>query len=131
MVRDIVARADGRRMTVELSGVVRAELLVGPLRTRDGRELRRILDLAHRRRGVEAAAISEEVLTTSSEIRAVTKLKMMDAIIVASAAVHGCQAIVGNDEGFAVINRFDVVPALAARRTPLPMPKYLHLDDFV
>ncbi len=131
MAREIMMRANRGTLMIEVPGIVRSELLIRPLRAGNGRELRRVLNLAYRRRGVETVGISDAMVAAAAEIRAVTNLKLMDALVVASAAVNGCDAIVGNDEGFSTINRFVVVPALAARRAPMKMPSYLHLDNYV
>lgn len=119
------------RHTIELPGIVRAELLVQPLRDRDARELRRVLALMHRRTGIETTDISTQVLTTAARVRAATNLKVADALVVASAALNRCEAVIGNDRKFAAINDMPVLPRFAAAPSLVRMPRYFHLDDYV
>jgi hypothetical protein len=67
----------------------------------------------------------------AAEIRAHTRLKTPDAIVVASAVASGCQAIVGNDKRFRDLEGLRGTRFLAAGSRPIEMPDYLHLEDFV
>lgn len=90
-----------------------------------------MIDLTDRRSGVETTGVSEQVLFTAARVRAATNLKIVDALVVASAALNRCEAVVGNDRKFAAINSFDVLPSFGARRSVVRMPRYFHLDDYV
>jgi predicted nucleic acid-binding protein len=130
-VRRLFERADARRLTISLSRLVQMELLIHPLRHRDLREREVIIDLTERAAGVETTELSRTVLFLAAEIRAHTRLKTPDAIVVASAAARGCEAIVGNDKRFRDIEALHGTRFLAAGSRPIAMPQYVHLEDFV
>jgi hypothetical protein len=81
--------------------------------------------------GVEPIEMSEDVLRTAAEIRALTRLKTPDALVVGSAVVSGSEVIVGNDRRFDVLNAVPDVKLFVIGNRPRSMPRYLHLDDFV
>jgi predicted nucleic acid-binding protein len=101
------------------------------MRSRDLREREMIVDLTERATGVETTELTRTVMFLAAEIRAHTRLKTPDAIVVASAAANGCEAIVGNDKRFRDLEGLRSARFLAAGSRPIAMPDYLHLDDFV
>ncbi len=74
--------------------------------------------------------ITEMVLMTAAHVRAATRLKAPDALVVASATLSGCGAIVGNDIDFKVINDFPPLGPVGVGGRTLPMPQYIHFDDY-
>jgi len=130
-VRKLLEMAAENTLQVELPGIVHLELLVRPYRSGDMREMAMIRGLTHEQPGVITADISEQVLLAAAGIRAITNLKTPDALVAASATVGGSDAIVGNDRRFDVLNALTGVELLSAGRTRLPLPKYIHLDDYV
>lgn len=130
-VRRLFERADAGDLAISLSRLVQMELLVHPLRHRDLRERELIIDLTERARGVEPTDLTRTVLFLAAEIRAHTRLKTPDAIVVASAAASGCEAIVGNDKRFRDVEALHGTRFLSAGSRPVAMPQYVHLEDFV
>lgn len=130
-IRGLFERAGARRLAISLSRLVQMELLVHPMRSRDLREREMIVDLTERAAGVETTELTRTVMFLAAEIRAHTRLKTPDAIVVASAVASGCQAIVGNDKRFRDLEGLRGTRFLAAGSRPIEMPDYLHLEDFV
>jgi predicted nucleic acid-binding protein len=129
-IRHLFERADARRLAISLSRLVQMELLIHPLQHRDLREREVIIDLTERALGVETTDLTRTVLFLAAEIRAHTRLKTPDAIVVASAAVSGCEAIVGNDKRFRDVEALRGTRFLAAGSRAIAMPDYVHLDDY-
>lgn len=129
MVRAILDRAQNGKIEAQIGGIVLMELLVAPYRSRRKEEVDRIRIFVGGGAGVSVRSVSETVLFAAAEIRAITRLKAPDALVAASAAVYGCDVIVGNDGDFARLNSMPGVRLQSAEHAILP--KYLHLADFV
>jgi predicted nucleic acid-binding protein len=129
-VRHLFERADAHRLAISLSRLVQMELLIHPFQHRDRREREVIIDLTERAIGVQTTDLTRTVMFVAAEIRAHTRLKTPDAIVVASAAVSGCEAIVGNDRRFRDIDALRSTRFLAAGSRSIVMPDYVHLDDY-
>ena len=131
LMASLVGQAARGVFEIQLSALTKLELLIPPLRERDVFERRRVLALTERTPGVHLLPVSDDVILAAAEARALTNMKTPDAIIAASAIVHGCSLIVGNDR---VFGRLAEVPAddwtMFDART-FPVPGYVHLDDFV
>jgi predicted nucleic acid-binding protein len=99
----------------DVSVVTEAEMLVRPLRGGDVTELDRI-DAFFSYRSVHLWDVNRDIARASASVRAKTRLKLPDALIVATAIVSGSAALVGNDE-------------MCARRvTEIP---YIYLEEAV
>ena len=129
-IRGLFERADARQLTISLSRLVQMELLVHPMRSRDLREREVVVDLTERARGIETTDLTRSVLFLAAEIRAHTRLKTPDAIVVASAAVDGCEAIVGNDKRFRDMDGLRGTRLMAMGSRAMPLPQYIHLGDY-
>ncbi len=129
-IRQLFERADARRLAISLSRIVQLELLIRPLQNQDLREREIIVDLTERAAGVETTDLTRGVAFLAAEIRARTGLKVPDAIVVASSAMSGCEAIVGNDKKFRSIDALRGVRLMGASSRPVAIPQYVHLDDF-
>jgi predicted nucleic acid-binding protein len=98
-----------------LSVIVYAEMRVKPLRERDERVLEMIEALVDTE-SIRLIPVSLEVSRRASEIRASLDLELPDAIIVATAIISGCDALIGNDK------------RCASRVTEI---RYIYLDEAV
>lgn len=98
-----------------LSVIVYAEMRVKPLRERDERVLEMIEALVDTE-STRLIPVSLEVSARASEVRAELDLELPDAIIVATAIVSGCDALIGNDK------------RCAARVSEIP---YIYLEEAV
>lgn len=106
-------KAGERRGVVSV--VTETELLVGPIRAGDPISLNKVsTTLSHR--NVRIVVVDREVAREAARIRAAHDLKLPDAIIVATAVVSGCDALVGNDR------------TCARRVTEIP---YVYLEEAV
>jgi predicted nucleic acid-binding protein len=130
-MRALIEMAAGGELTVELPGIVYLELLVRPYRSGDMTEMALVRGLTHEQPGVQTVSITEQVLLAAASIRAMTGLKTPDALVAGSATNGRSEAIIGNDRRFDVLNELDGVELLTAGRKRLPVPAYIHIDDFV
>ena len=97
-----------------VSTMVEMELQVLPMRDNDKRRLMTIAKFFRLQPNLFLAPLDSTVAGAAARVRASTGMKAPDAIIEATAVVTRCDAIIGNDRGF-------------AKRSELP---YLLLDDF-
>ena len=97
------------------SVVTEAEVRVRPLRDGKSEELARIATLFSGRH-VNVVHADREIARAAAALRADMNLELPDAIIVATAIVSGCDALVGNDK------------TCARRITEIP---YVYLDEVV
>lgn len=130
-IRGLFERAGARRLAISLSRLVQMELLVHPMRSRSLREREMIVDLTERATGVETTELTRTVIFLAAEIRAHTRLKTPDAIVVASAAANGCEAIVGNDKRFRDLDALRGTRFRAVNSRVVTLPEYVHLDDYI
>lgn len=130
LARDLFLEAARGRLAVEVAGITLMELLVRPARSGDRREMEIVMTLTKRQAGVVTMPISEMVLMTAAHVRASTRLKAPDALVVASAALSGCDAIIGNDKDFRVINDIAGLGPIGVGGRTLRMPQYIHFDDY-
>jgi predicted nucleic acid-binding protein len=89
-------RVQAGSLSVIASSITEAELLVRP--ERDGNEAakERIEDLLSEN-GIYVVGVDRKIARRAAVIRAQARLKLPDAIIVATALETDCEAIVGND----------------------------------
>ena len=74
--------------------------------------------------------LSREVVHASAQIRAMTRLKLPDAIVVGSAAVDGADLVICNDAKFDRLNAGGRMEVLNGARR-VPVPAFLRLDEYV
>ena len=117
-------------LEIEIPGIVELELLVLPYRSRDPGQVTLIRRLTREHPGITTSPISELVLHLAAELRALTPLRAPDALIAASAAIHGSEVLITNDADFAVLNRLANVQLMARGRRPFSLPTVLFMDDF-
>lgn len=98
-----------------VSVVTEVELLVRPLRSDDQNEIERVGALLAGP-GMSVIEVDREIARLSAQIRAVDRLDLPDAVIVATAISADCDVIVGNDA------------RCAQRVRDIP---YVFLDDLV
>ena len=101
--------------TAVVSVMCEAEMRVQPLRMGNrGMSGKQELTLAHP--SVLVVPVDRDIARKGAEIRAELDLKLPDALIVATAVIHNCDALIGNDK------------ACAQRVTEIP---YIYLDEAV
>jgi len=127
LVWELLERAFGGSVRIHVPGIVQLELLVGPYRSGSREDLADVIALTEERPGVRTAPISKNVLIGAARVRAMTNLKIPDALVVASASAGRCEGIVGNDSRFAVLNE---LRTLKFGADEFQLPRYVHLDDY-
>ncbi len=123
---EVVMRTESRN-DLCIPDIVRLELLIGPNRTGDFDEMADVRALLARGSRIE---IDDDVIEIAARLRAMTRLRTPDALVAACAAVGECGAIVGNDATFKDLRPIQGMMLFGAGRT-VPVPRYIHLDDYV
>ena len=129
-VSEIVSKAVSGPVQIELSGIVLMELLIHPYKSGDLHELSRVRQFTERQRGITTVEVSRSVAFASAAIRAMTGLKLPDAIVAGSAALSGCDVILGNDRKFQKLRGHQSLTVLSLG-AKLRMPRYIHIDDYL
>ena len=114
LVAAVLGRVEGGHALGIVSTVVEMELLVRPLRQQDFAFVVGLDLFLRNERNWVLRDVDRAVARSAAAIRANTGMKTPDALIAATAALEGCDAIIGNDRGF-------------ARHSEVP---YLILDDY-
>lgn len=127
----IIDRVLARKCQVELPGIVHMELLVGPMKSNHREQLIAIRTVTERMPGVVRSEVTQEVLYAAASVRASTGFKAPDALVIASAAIHGSGAIVGSDARFRMLERPENFSVMMATGRPLRLPRYINLDDYL
>lgn len=128
--RRLFAKAGDGALLVELSAIVRLELLVKPYKERNAAEMRRVVRLMEETRGISVAPVTDAVITLAAQVRAASSFKTPDAIIIASAVLNRCDAVIGNDRRFAGLEELRGVPIIGRGGVRMSVPSYIHLDDY-
>lgn len=131
LVEPLIDRAATGSLLVELCAIVKMELLILPYRSRNVRDIYLVKQFVHDSRGVSVTPLSEGVMELATEVRATTGLKVPDALIVGSALLGGCDAIVGNDRRFGHLNDREDQRLMSIGGGQRAIPSYLHLDDYL
>jgi predicted nucleic acid-binding protein len=83
-----------------LSVITEAELLVRPNRLGDREAIEKIADFLSED-GIHVVEVTRRIGRSAAAIRTTNKLGLPDALIIATADVVGCDAIVGHDKDWA------------------------------
>jgi predicted nucleic acid-binding protein len=92
----IFRRVQQGDLTLIVSVITEAELLVRPERDADQEAIERVGDLLSED-GIYVAAMDRRIARRAASLRAQRNLGLADAIIVATAIETKCEAVVGND----------------------------------
>lgn len=101
LVEEALWRVNRGLAVAVMSTLVELELLVRPLREGDTRFIDRLHLFLRSIRNLQVRPVDRIVARTAARIRATTGMKAPDAIVAATASVEQCDAIIGNDRGFA------------------------------
>lgn len=129
LLRGVIERAIAGSLRVELSAIVQLELLVQPYRSGDQRVFRDVLNFTEEHEGVSVAPISRDAVLASAQVRAITRLKVPDSLIIGTAAVGGADLIIGNDRRFDRLNEMRNV-SLLSDGGPVRVPDFVRLADY-
>ena len=97
VARDVLQAAVAASLLPVTSALTIAEVLVVPIRKRDTAAIALYEAFLGDAEKIEVVPIDTSVLRSAAELRASTKLKLPDAIHVATALRHGCTAFVSED----------------------------------
>lgn len=114
-----------------IAGLSYHELLVHPMRTGSDAARRIIEEFVLEATGEAPQPVSVAELEFAARLRAMTKLKAPDALIAASAALHGCDVIVGNDADFSGLEALYDMPIARRGQRPVMVPRFVKLMDYV
>ncbi len=90
------------------SEITRAEVFVKPFRTRDA-ALEADFEDVLAGPGITVVPVLRDVLVQSARLRAVSRMKLPDAIHAATAQLAGCDVLLTNDTGIAAVPGVEVV----------------------
>ncbi len=103
-----------------ISVITETELLVGPLKKDNKEALTMVKLFLNDFPGLKVIPISRQIGQMAAAIRARTNLHLPDALIIATAKIAGCGAIIGND------------PAWSKNETPVAeLPEVILLEAYV
>ena len=108
-------RVQAGNLSLIVSVITEAELLVRPEREQNAAAKERIADLLSED-GIFVVNVERRIARRAAAIRGQKNIKLADAIIIATALETGCEAIVGNDGEW------------ARKLTDVP---FVRLDDIV
>lgn len=109
LVEPLFRLIEEQAIEARLSVITEAELLVGPVRKDDAASLSMVQAFLNDFPGIDVVPVSRPIAQEAAKLRAGSGLPLPDALIIATAKVSGCEAIVGNDLGWAKIG---VVPVI-------------------
>ena len=84
-------------VTATVSTVVEAETLVGPLRAHDRPAIENVELFFRNAPNLRFRSLDRTIARRAAEVRATTRLRLPDAVIVATALEERCDALIGND----------------------------------
>jgi predicted nucleic acid-binding protein len=130
LVRAILDLVVAGRITVEISGIAQCEMLV-PAYRYDDRALRlAVLSLTERTPGIELAPVTRDVLFAAAHLRSTKQYKLPDALVIATAAVGHCGAIVGSDEQFRALNLMEGLLLGGGPGKQYAIPRFISLREY-
>lgn len=130
LMEDLFRMAAEQRLEIVLSAVVQLELLVQPMRRQFLEEVETVLELTEQHPNMTVVDISRSVVLTAAAIRGETRLKVPDAIVLATGVVEYCDATIGNDADCQQATLALTNLRILTQGKPLSAPPYLRLDDF-
>ena len=108
----VFAAAEAGRATIVVSTVTLAEVLSGPIRAGNEVLTAQYLHAMTRARGWRVAPLDVETAVESARIRATYRLKLPDAIQVATAIRAGADALVTHDRDLSRVKDLRIVEAV-------------------
>lgn len=97
LARHLFRMMDRGFMMATVSTVVEAETLVGPLRARDRPAIENVELFFRNAPNLRFRSFDRTIARRAAEVRATSRLRLPDAIILATALEERCDALVGND----------------------------------
>ena len=116
LARELFRLMERGRIIGTVSTVVEAEVLVKPLRERDRSTLEKAELFFKDSPNLVVRSVDRPIARRAALVRASSRLRLPDAIVVATALEDRCDALIGNDA------------SMAHSTSGIP---YLYLDDYV
>lgn len=104
ILNSLLAEMSANRIIAVTSEITIAEALVKPFQTKSQPDQDAFRAFMSPTRNLEMIPILREVLESSAQIRATTKLKLPDAIHWATARIHNCDSFLTNDHLFSNVD---------------------------
>lgn len=105
----ILDAAEAGHLTVVLATLALAEIAVGPVRTGDETTIERYADEIRDLRGVQVVPLTADIALDVAVIRGRHRIRLADAIHLATARQAGASAIVTNDRRMPGIPHVEVI----------------------
>jgi predicted nucleic acid-binding protein len=128
---EIALEGSERGLPTHIAGLTYLELLVRPWRDGTDAHRRIIEEFVLEASGAPPQPITVDELEVAAQIRAMTRMKTPDALIAASAAIHGCDVVIGNDTDFKGLAAIESMQIARRGRRPLQLPRFVLLKDYV
>lgn len=128
---EVALQVDDDALAPHIPGLVYMELLGHPMQTGSEVERRVIEEFILEATGEGPKQISVEELEFAAQIKAKTRMKPPDALVAASAAVHGCDLVVTNDSDFRRLEMMYDIPFVRRGKPALQVPRLVLLSDYV
>lgn len=109
LVEPLFRLIEEQAIEARLSVITEAELLVGPVRKNDEESLNMVQAFLNDFPGIDVVPVLRPIAQEAAKLRAGSGLPLPDALIIATAKVSGCEAIVGNDLTWAKIEVLPVI----------------------
>ena len=118
------------RLQVIVPGVAQVESLVGPLKSGSLVDIRKVMALTEGARGVMTVQADREMMFIGAEVRARTRLRLPDALVVATAMAERCDVLIGNDRAMEGIEALAGISSLLLQM-PRQRLRFLRIDEFL
>ncbi len=110
LIEPLFRLIEEQAIEARLSVITEAELLVGPLRKNDEESLSLVQAFLNDFPGINVVPVSRPIAQEAAKLRAGRGLPLPDALIIATAKVSGCRAVISNDLMWAKTEVLPVVP---------------------
>lgn len=127
---EIALQVDEGAPAPHIPGLVYMELLGHPMKSGSEAERRVIEEFVVEATGDAPQPISVDELEFTAQIKARTSMKVPDALVAASAAIHGCDVIVTNDTGFRRLEVMYDMPFVRRGKPAVQVPRLVLLSDY-
>ena len=107
-IQALLRALDDAQIVAVTSELTLAEALIKPLKNQNQPEQQAYKDFLTPTSVLQVVPISKEILEEAARLRATTKLKLPDAIHLATATLNGCDCFLTNDGSFKSITTANI-----------------------
>lgn len=107
-IQALLQALDDAQIVAVTSELTLAEALIKPLKDQNQPEQQAYREFLTSTSVLQVVPISKEILEEAARLRATTKLKLPDAIHLATATLNGCDCFLTNDDSFKSITTANI-----------------------